>query len=215
VETMREQEGYKLPITGKYALHAFAKDFDIDVEKMENFVNDCVNEFGLFRRDAEYLWSDSLIRRMQAYEDKSQKARESINKRWHPEGTKDVILVPDKPIPIKKTDEPKAFPAEAVELAELLKAQILNNNAKARIPQNITGWADEMDKLMRIDNRTQDEIRSVILFCQKDPFWLANILSANKLREKYDQLWLQSQPKGKIEYKRVTNTNMTGTKVNE
>lgn len=49
-------------------------------------------------------------------------------------------------------------------------------------------WHQAMDRLQRIDGYTPDQIRQVIDWCQKDEFWQGNILSAPKLREKFDQL---------------------------
>jgi len=82
VEKMRTQEGYKIPISGKYAIAGYASEFGVDTEKLSNFINDCVSEFGLFQTDGEYLWSNSLLRRMQEYEDVRAKNREAAFKRW-------------------------------------------------------------------------------------------------------------------------------------
>lgn len=50
-------------------------------------------------------------------------------------------------------------------------------------------WAADIDKLIRLDKRTHDEIRRVILWCQSPGcFWVSNILSGAKLREKFPQL---------------------------
>ena len=43
------------------------------------------------------------------------------------------------------------------------------------------------------DKRTQEEIDAMIEFSQNHSFWKANILSMPKLREKFDQLWLQAK----------------------
>ncbi|WP_417372990.1 hypothetical protein [Glutamicibacter protophormiae] len=51
-----------------------------------------------------------------------------------------------------------------------------------------TRWHQAMDRLQRIDGYTPDQIRQVIDWCQQDEFWQGNILSAPKLREKFDQL---------------------------
>jgi hypothetical protein len=48
-------------------------------------------------------------------------------------------------------------------------------------------WAD-MDKLLRINQYTPDEVRAVIEWCQKDAFWNGNIRSTMKLRQKFDTL---------------------------
>jgi hypothetical protein len=82
VEMMREQSDYKLDIRSKYAYNAFAMQTQFDVEKLKVFVRDCIDEFGLFESDGDYLWSTSLLRRMEIREEKSEKARQSIKKRW-------------------------------------------------------------------------------------------------------------------------------------
>ena len=79
--------------------------------------------------------------------------------------------------------------SEAYQLSSHLKYRILKNNPKAR-PKTKT-WPAEIDKMIRIDGRTYEEIRAVIDFCQRDPFWQANILSAGKLRKQFDQLSLR------------------------
>lgn len=89
---------------------------------------------------------------------------------------------------------PRQFPENSPEmlLAQELKAYILQNNSTARAPKDLTGWASEFDKMIRIDNRKPEQIRSVMKYSQQDKFWRSNILSAKKLREKYDTLYLQS-----------------------
>lgn len=82
VEMMREQSDYKLDIRSKYAFNAFAMQTQFDVEKLKIFILDCINEFELFESDGDYLWSTSLLRRMEIREEKSEKARQSIKKRW-------------------------------------------------------------------------------------------------------------------------------------
>jgi len=55
--------------------------------------------------------------------------------------------------------------------------------------ETLQRWASDIDKLIRLDKRTPDEIRRVILWCQSPGcFWVSNILSGAKLREKFPQL---------------------------
>ncbi len=58
-------------------------------------------------------------------------------------------------------------------------------------------WMPDIDKLLRIDKRHYDEIRVVIEWVYKDDFWAGNILSAKKLREKYDVLVIRMKHKPK------------------
>ena len=49
-------------------------------------------------------------------------------------------------------------------------------------------WHDAMDRLIRLDGYTPEQIRQVIDWSQGNEFWAPNILSAPKLREKFDTL---------------------------
>lgn len=57
-----------------------------------------------------------------------------------------------------------------------------------RPPKRSKSNHDAMRLLLDRDNRTPDQIAYVIRWSQQDDFWQANILSASKLREKFDQL---------------------------
>jgi len=87
-----------------------------------------------------------------------------------------------------------APPAEAVRLARLLADLMRRNDPKARVPADLTPWATELDRLHRIDRRDWPEIERVLRWSQADSFWRCNILSAAKLRKKFGQLALKSQP---------------------
>lgn len=82
-------------------------------------------------------------------------------------------------------------------LAKELFARIKQNNDEAKEP-NYQSWADEFRKLIELDGKSVDNVRLVIQWSQQDSFWKSNILSAKKLREKYDQLKVQC---GKFESK--------------
>jgi DNA-binding Lrp family transcriptional regulator len=75
-------------------------------------------------------------------------------------------------------------------LAYILFDQILSRNPKFKKP-NLQSWSKDIDLMIRVDSRSPDDIRKVILWCQGDPFWQNNILSAAKLREKFDQLLMK------------------------
>jgi hypothetical protein len=77
-----------------------------------------------------------------------------------------------------------------MELFSLIK----NNNPGAKEP-NLQTWAKNIDLMLRLDNRTTEGIRQMIIFSQNNDFWKGNILSTAKLREKYDQLYIQSRSK--------------------
>jgi len=80
--------------------------------------------------------------------------------------------------------------SDAFRLAELLLSLILARKPDFKKP-NLQGWAKDIDRMIRLDKRTPEQIEAVIRWCQQDLFWQSNILSAAKLREKFDQLELR------------------------
>lgn len=85
----------------------------------------------------------------------------------------------------------------SIKLAQKLKDLILKRdpNAQAR-RANLNQWAKEIDKILRLDDRQEQDVEAVIKWCQKDPFWQTNILSGKKLRMQFDRLYAQmKQPK--------------------
>lgn len=76
-------------------------------------------------------------------------------------------------------------------LANLLAECITANGSKA--PTITRDWLVELDRMIRIDERTPVEIEAMIRWSQNDSFWRANILSPKKLRAKYDTMRLQQQ----------------------
>jgi hypothetical protein len=81
-------------------------------------------------------------------------------------------------------------------LATLLLTFILKLNPKAKKP-NLDTWANDIDKLIRLDGRSEEEIEKVIRWSLSDDFWCKNILSGRKLREKFDQLFVAMQTQKK------------------
>ncbi|MBO8161365.1 MAG: hypothetical protein H0Z24_06975 [Thermosipho sp. (in: Bacteria)] len=91
---------------------------------------------------------------------------------------------------------------EIESLTKLLIEKILKNNDRAKVPKEGTkqfeNWMSEIEKLNRLGlpgcnkGYSFDEIRKVIIWCQNDDFWKRNILSAKKLREKFDKLFLSA-----------------------
>lgn len=67
---------------------------------------------------------------------------------------------------------------------------LMQNNCKSKKP-NFNNWAKEIEKMIRLDERSIEDIEKVITFSQNDRFWKSNIRSTAKLREKFDTLYLQ------------------------
>jgi len=96
------------------------------------------------------------------------------------------------------SDEPILSESQkaALELSELL----LSSHRKV-IPNFLSGkddkktiqrWAADIEKLMRLDEKSPDIIRQIILWVKTpDNFWFPNIESGDKLRKKFEVLYGQ------------------------
>ena len=84
------------------------------------------------------------------------------------------------------TDATEATNPDAEALSHYLADRIRANGNKVRTVGK--RWHDAMDRLIRLDGYTPEQIRQVIDWSQGNEFWAPNILSAPKLREKFDTL---------------------------
>lgn len=80
---------------------------------------------------------------------------------------------------------------ESLELATLLLDSIKKFKPDYRSPSDLNKWAKDIELMIRKDERTPDAILRVIKWLPNDSFWRKVILSAGKLREKFDALELQ------------------------
>ena len=91
-------------------------------------------------------------------------------------------------------------------LSELLLNSIIKRNPGHKEPY-LQKWASHIGRMIRLDNRDIDDIEAVIKWSQADGFWKTNILSTQKLREKFDQLKMKMDADNKM---RKTSTIYTG-----
>ena len=93
---------------------------------------------------------------------------------------------------LSRTNEP---PEEANRLANLLYS--LHKQLDIGFSKNdkhIRNWAEDIDKINRLDNRSWTDIEAVIRWIKTaGNFWASNIISGSKLREKFSQVFLQMQ----------------------
>lgn len=92
----------------------------------------------------------------------------------------------------------KKFADESIpmKLAMHLKKEILNQDPSTKVPDDLTNWAIEADRMIRLDKRDPEEAAYLITWAQNDPFWRANILSMAKFRKQYDTLKRQAMTRG-------------------
>ena len=101
-------------------------------------------------------------------------------------------------------------------LSEFFVKQILNNNPNFKKP-NIQKWSDDFRIMIERDRRDKHQVAKLIVWVQHDSFWMSNVLSPTKLRDKYDSLVMRmssssephvlnqekpSKPKNKIDSKK-------------
>ena len=75
-------------------------------------------------------------------------------------------------------------------LVEFFVGELVRINPGFKKP-NVQAWAKEFDFIMRLDKRTDTEIRKMIASVVAHPFWHKNILSPSKLRLQFDRLTLE------------------------
>ncbi len=83
------------------------------------------------------------------------------------------------------------------QLANRLYQRILENNPDHKKP-NLQNWANDVRLMMERDKRTQEQIVYLIDWVQQDSFWMKNVLSIAKLRERFDQLVMQVKSEKKV-----------------
>lgn len=59
------------------------ESYSFALRTTDEIINSLIKDFGLFRKDTNYFWSDSVGRRIEERNSKSQKARESAQERWN------------------------------------------------------------------------------------------------------------------------------------
>ncbi len=118
---------------------------------------------------------------------KPQKDKDKLRKK----STDEMKLDEMKEDEIKHIVKTKTFDdaSEEINLSKYLFEKIRKNNPEHKEP-NFQNWAKHIDYMIRLDKRSPARIKELINWCQDDHFWYKNILSTEKLREKFDQLSL-------------------------
>lgn len=80
-----------------------------------------------------------------------------------------------------------------MELAQLLYKLIKDENPEWHVRPNFDEWTKDINKIVRIDKRTYEQVEWMIHWCQQDDFWKTNILSPAKLRKQFNRLVIQAK----------------------
>jgi uncharacterized protein YdaU (DUF1376 family) len=94
--------------------------------------------------------------------------------------------------PFTNNDKPSLFSTQKFEsedykLAMYIDEKLLELNGKRKEP-NFKVWAADINKMVRLDKRSREEIKQVFDWANADEFWSSNILSPAKLRKQFDTL---------------------------
>jgi hypothetical protein len=85
--------------------------------------------------------------------------------------------------------------SDEIKLSKLLFTKIKERDQKCKEP-DYQKWGVHIGRLIRLDKRSPETIKKVIEWCQQDVFWQNNILSTEKLREQFTQLFLKMNKGG-------------------
>ena len=79
-----------------------------------------------------------------------------------------------------------------IKVSEYLLSKIKANKPNFKTP-NLETWSKDIDLAIRIDNRTEHQLIGCInwIYSDQGSFWIPNIMSAKKLRNKFDTMEAQ------------------------
>lgn len=171
-----------------------------------------LEKLGILSRSVSHQFTVVTVNNYSRYQDNPNQADPlSDSLVSHPCPTSVPLVSTNKNTENGKNDKKKrmVFSSDSIEyeLSKLLLIEIRKNdeNFLANNPAacadgasasggeapSLQRWTFQIDRLIRLDHRPPEEIRQVIVFAQASSFWRSNILSAQKLREKYTTLLLQ------------------------
>ncbi|WP_195972406.1 MarR family transcriptional regulator [Clostridium thermobutyricum] len=137
--------------------------------------------------------------------------KEEFNK-LKPKGldTLDMLNELDKNLKSKNKIKKDKYSEDSKEykLSILLRDLILERDSNSRCRNaNMQSWSKYIDLLHRKDNRSYEDIENIIKWSQQDNFWKSNILSTQKLREKFDTLY-QKYNSGQASHKNCNSNKL-------
>lgn len=97
--------------------------------------------------------------------------------------------------PVEDKHPVGGFEYQCVEMLISSCIAILPNAKVPKTPNEVKKWAVEIERMKRLDNRTEEEIIEALTYATTDAFWKPNIRSTKKFREKFETLLIQSRTK--------------------
>jgi hypothetical protein len=106
-----------------------------------------------------------------------------------------IVEAPPKPEPATASFTDDSFEVRCVKLLIDSCLKSFPNSKVPRTSSEINKWAVEIERMKRLDGRTEEEIMQALNYAVTDSFWQTNIRSTKKFREKFETLIVQSQGK--------------------
>jgi len=86
------------------------------------------------------------------------------------------------------------------QLAMKMISMIRENIPNVKQP-DLSKWAEEFNRIRRLDKRIESDVMGVMTWALQDDFWSTNILSPVKLRKQFDRLTAQMNMQSKVKNK--------------
>ena len=140
----------------------------------KNQDNVCINSINA-NRNSVNVCSNSQSR--------EEKSREDNN----------IVATPAEPKPATVSFQDGSFEIRCV---DMIINSCLKTFPNSKVPRTISEkqkWAIEIDRMKRIDKRSEEDIVNALDYAITDSFWQTNIRSAKKFREKFETLIVQSR----------------------
>jgi len=81
-----------------------------------------------------------------------------------------------------------AMSADADEILSFFIQKLKERQPDFKFPSNLKKWAQEIDRMIRIDKRDPKKIKAMIEWIHQNSFWSTTVLSTKKLRDQYDNV---------------------------
>jgi hypothetical protein len=215
-EKIAETDGAKINISKKLNRLDLANELGLDgggLDKFLKFLSD--PEIDLINIKDGILTTDRINELFEKTIDKRKKQRKNDNAEIVDDFAKinadNAEIVDDLHTEEKRIEENRQEenigstepPLSDSQKSSLELAHLLLTSHRKEFPDYLSGkdtkkitekWAEDIEKLIRIDKKPPETIRQVILWVKTaGNFWFSNIESGKKLREKFERLFEQMQ----------------------
>lgn len=125
---------------------------------------------------------------------------ENRDKEIEKEIDKKVIVAPsgNEPPGMQEKYPVGEFEYQCVDMLVKSCVAVFSNSKVPKTEKEKKKWAVEIERMKRLDGRSEAEIIEALTFATTDGFWKSNIRSTKKFREKFETLIVQSRNKGDV-----------------